>query len=226
MQKCWIGLREGSIWKDSTLPLSWKALLLNIWGSVSHNVLHSKRVPRNVNAVLWKEAPALWKLDEYWTGKLKQVSSEQGFYVSLFGNATLAAEGSMRAIKCIEPWNVTLFYWELHGPDLYRSNHGDISENYYSFQMCVFPHTYLYMNFHSTWLISVQKIGTIQMSILQWINTQRSGINVHGTLLHSSKERSFDTTVLKTWQMERKKTVRGHLYGTAEGILLWTQEVS
>ena len=26
MQKCWIGLREGSIWRDSTLPLSWKGI--------------------------------------------------------------------------------------------------------------------------------------------------------------------------------------------------------
>lgn len=35
--------------------------------------------------------------------KVKQVSSEQGFYVSLLGNATLAGQGNMRATKCIEP---------------------------------------------------------------------------------------------------------------------------
>lgn len=72
MQRCWIGLREGSIWNDSILPLSWKALLLNIWGSISQNVFHSKPVPQNVDAALWKEAPALQKLEEYWTGKLNR----------------------------------------------------------------------------------------------------------------------------------------------------------
>lgn len=35
--------------------------------------------------------------------KVKQVSSEQGVYASLLGNVTLAGQGSMQAVKCIEP---------------------------------------------------------------------------------------------------------------------------